>query len=210
MPPACICFDLDGTLVDSLPGIAFSIDAALSECGHPPRTTALRALVGPPIRSMLASVTGESDPARLDALVAAFRRSYDSHGWRKTVLYPGAIDVLASLAPRRLCLVTNKPKLATEKITGHFGIGRFFERSISRDSTNPPFASKARMLEAALDGQSGILVGDTPEDLEAGAQAGIPVIIVEHGYGDFTRCDRGAPLARIQTLKDLTSILNSL
>jgi phosphoglycolate phosphatase len=74
-------FDLDGTLVDSLPGIAFSVDAAIAESGLPVRRTDLRPLIGPPIREIFRQLLPQADALHLSSLEAAFRTSYDTGGW---------------------------------------------------------------------------------------------------------------------------------
>jgi phosphoglycolate phosphatase len=105
-------FDLDGTLVDSLPGIQYSIDAALAPSQR--CINDLSARIGPPIRSILQAATGASTKD-LDEMERLVRTSYDSEGWRKTVRYPGATEMLASLHARgsRLFIITNKPRRPT-------------------------------------------------------------------------------------------------
>ena len=104
-------FDLDGTLVDSLPGITWSVEQALALCGLPPLAVDLKPSIGPPIRSILAGVTGLRDAPSLDRLERAFRASYDAEGWRKTACYEGAPDMLRRLRAGGIGLwvVTNKP-----------------------------------------------------------------------------------------------------
>jgi phosphoglycolate phosphatase len=190
-----VVFDLDGTLVDSLPGIAWSIDAALAECGltapgslkpHDLRPDVLKRLIGPPVRTILATVSGLPDGAALDRLLAAFRRSYDADGWRKTVLQPGTVSMLERLLQGglRLWVVTNKPALSSGLILQELGIAHCFQKTLSRDSRHPPFASKAEMLLAlGLPAVETIMVGDTQEDSRAAAAAGFECAIVPHGYG---------------------------
>lgn len=185
-----VVFDLDGTLVDSLPGIAWSIDAALAECGLPPRTAGrtddLKALIGPPVRAILAAVTGLADGLELDRLLAAFRRSYDADGWRRTVLQPGALNTIERLreAGIRQWIVTNKPSFSTGLILEHLEIARFFEDVVCRDSRRPAFESKAEMLlSLQLPAATTIMVGDTAEDLHAAVAAGMECLLVPHGYG---------------------------
>jgi len=103
-----VLFDLDGTLIDSLPGIDWSARIALAECGLSADLSNLRRRIGPPIRDILASLSGATGEV-LNRLEAGFRRSYDAAGWRKTELRPGVMELLQHLrrAGRRLWLVTN-------------------------------------------------------------------------------------------------------
>jgi phosphoglycolate phosphatase len=183
-------FDLDGTLVDSLPGIAWSIDRALAACCLPPRQAELRPLIGPPIRSILARVSGLSNGHALDTLERAFRADYDSDGWRRTILYGGVAELLEELAADHtgLWVVTNKPAVATAKILHHLALDRFFAEVVCRDSRRLPYSSKQEALidltvRRALSLPYCILIGDTEEDRRAAAAAGVDCVIVAHGYG---------------------------
>ncbi len=179
-----VIFDLDGTLVDSLPGIEYAVDQALQATGRKPRQATLRALIGPPIREVLSKTADETDPAILDTLEKAFRQSYDAEGWTKTTLNPGAREVLDWLKQtnRRAYLLTNKPKPATTQILENFALTEAFSQVLCQ--------SKSALLHAlinaeGLTAQNSILVVDTQEDLDVARQAGMPVAIVKNGYGNF-------------------------
>lgn len=183
-------FDLDGTLVDSLPGIAWSVQEALRANGLAPLSQDLRPLIGPPIRDILAAVSGAADPALLDRLEAGFRSSYDSEGWRRTVCQEAVPDMLWRLltAGVALWVVTNKPAVVTGRILRELKIGAFFKEIACRDSRTPPFGSKVEILRdllarRGLDRARCLLIGDTAEDWKAAEVAGIACAIVPHGYG---------------------------
>ena len=185
-----VIFDLDGTLVDSIPGIQWSVDAALAECGMPSVSGDLKPLIGPPIRDILAAVSGASDAATLDRMELAFRSVYDSGGWRKTTCQPGAKGALERLrtAGCGLWVVTNKPGNAARAILSELALADYFEEIVCRDSRIPGFASKAEMLanlleRCALVRAESIMIGDTLEDCRAAAAAGIACALVPHGYG---------------------------
>jgi phosphoglycolate phosphatase len=182
-----IIFDLDGTLIDSLPGIEWSAREALAACGAGPLLCDLRPLLGPPIRMILAQATGIAAPHRLDAMERAFRNSYDTDGWRQTVCFPGVLETLEQLSAdgASLWVATNKNRLATGKILSQLGIRRFFREVACRDSRTPVFSTKAEML-IDLIGRRGLapseclMVGDTREDRAAAEAAGIPCEILSH------------------------------
>jgi phosphoglycolate phosphatase len=188
-PVSNVIFDLDGTLVDSLPGIARSVEAALSSCGLPQLARDLKPLIGPPIRAILSTVSGVTKPELLNDLEQAFRLSYDSGGWRGTVCQKGAADLLRQLLASGIGLwvVTNKPADATRKILKELKLAGFFREAASLDSRIPMFRSKAHVLadllhRRSLDASTCLMVGDTLEDCEAAAAAGISCAIVSHGY----------------------------
>jgi len=183
-------FDLDGTLVDSLPGIAWSVDEALRAAGLPVVSRELRPLIGPPVRDILAAVSGVSDGGLLDRLERSFRFSYDAEGWRRTVCQPGVPDLLWRLLTSgvEMWLVTNKPALATGRIVSSLKIGGFFREVVCRDSRAHAFHSKAEALvdlieRHGLERAGCLMIGDTAEDWRAAEDAGIRCAIVPGGYG---------------------------
>ena len=210
-----IIFDLDGTLVDSLPGIAWSVDAALRSCGLAPSNRNLAPLVGPPVRDILAAVSGVTDAALLDRLEYGFRASYDSRGWRRTVCHAGVSEMLRRLTASRasLWVVTNKPRLATARILQELKLSGFFRETVCRDSRLPVFTSKAEMLRdlvdrRRLDREECLMVGDTAEDAHAAESARIACVIVPHGYGAAALppgCRRIAGWQELQELQELHS-----
>jgi phosphoglycolate phosphatase len=190
-----VIFDLDGTLADSLPGIAWSIDEALAACGLPPSSTELRPLIGPPIRSILATISGLEDGLALDRLEKAFRTSYDADGWRRTLCYAGVTELLRELQAEGvgLWIVTNKPARATGNILRELALESYFEEVVSRDSRSPAYGSKAEaagdLIERrGLDRLECVFIGDTEEDLRAAAEIGVRCVIVSHGYGSGLHC----------------------
>jgi phosphoglycolate phosphatase len=185
-----VIFDLDGTLIDSLPGIAWSVDVALRSCGLPPAERDLGPFIGPPVRDILAAVSGVTEPGLLDTLVCNFRYSYDSEGWRRSTCYAGVREMLLELrsSGEDLWVLTNKPALVTGRILGELKLDGFFREVACRDSRLPCFASKAEVLIDLLQrnriGRAEcLMVGDTVEDWRAAEAAGISCAIVAHGYG---------------------------
>jgi phosphoglycolate phosphatase len=190
--PRCVLFDLDGTLLDSIPGIAYSVRAAFRAAGLPERSFDLRQYIGPPIRTILSRAADTSDPVLLDELERHFRASYDTEGWRQTTCFPGTPELLDAMkaSGHRLFIVSNKPRNIAVKNLEALDIATYFEQLYTRDSLEPPYASKADILRALLaDHQLAsadcAMVGDTMEDASASALCGIGFIFMEHGYGEL-------------------------
>jgi phosphoglycolate phosphatase len=215
MQVRAVLFDLDGTLVDSLPGIEFSVDSSLAECNGAQRQRDLRALIGPPIRTIFQQLVPDGDSQQLSLLEQAFRSSYDSDGWRKTLLHDGALETLTRLrmAGLGLFLVTNKPLAPTQKILDALGIAGFFTDVVCRDSKTPPFQSKQEMLQDivsahGLSPAACIYVGDSFEDFCAASEAGLPVALVAHGYGALQSERAGCtPLTNLREVLNMIGIL---
>lgn len=188
--PRYILFDLDGTLVDSLPGIEFSVREAFDTCQLPLPTESLREMIGPPIRAILSRAGNVVEESSLDALERAFRASYDDEGWRRTVCFPEVERVLRVMYERRhrLFLVSNKPRHISLEILKRERISGYFETIVTRDSRSPHYRGKEEMIgfllaERLIPGEECLMVGDTTEDANAAASAGIKFIWMTHGYG---------------------------
>jgi phosphoglycolate phosphatase len=188
--PPCLLFDLDGTLLDSEPGISFSIHAACQTAGLPSPRQDLRAFLGPPVRTILGRLFENAEPALLDKLEAAFRASYDTEGWQKTSCFPGAHEVLDALqsAGHRLFVVSNKPRQISLRILSHLRIRAFFEQIYTRDSRSPPYSNKEEIIRELLQEQrvspsDCLMVGDTMEDVSASVANRIDTALMEYGYG---------------------------
>ena len=189
--PTYVLFDLDGTLLDSLPGIAHSVNHACRMVGLPEPDIDLRSLLGPPIRTILSKVARTNDASLLDRLETAFRSNYDTEGWQKTSCYDGAREALAVMHASgwRLFVVSNKPRHISLRILEFEGVLPLFERIYTPDSRIPPDASKADMIRGFLSdyGVSSaecLMVGDTMDDITAAAMNQMAAAFMQHGYGD--------------------------
>ncbi len=211
-PPQALFFDLDGTLLDSLPGIAFSIEDAFAVSNLPMQSIDLREAIGPPIRTILSTTAGNATDADLDLLERSFRRSYDSIGWQKTKSYPGARVVLeeAHALGILLFVVSNKPRAVSVKILKRENMISFFTAVLTRDSRDPPYSGKAQMLgrlleEFELEPRRCVMVGDTAEDADGAAAMKVPFVWVTHGYGKLPASP--AVLHRLEAFPELLTKL---
>src|SRR5690349_17735314 len=116
-----LIFDLDGTLVDSRPGIQRSLRAAILRVFPHVDPGVLDFEIGPPVRQMFQQTLKTVNPMELQQLELAFRTSYDSDGWKQTNAYTGVDETLDKLTRRgNICyVVTNKPALSTSRILTH-------------------------------------------------------------------------------------------
>jgi phosphoglycolate phosphatase len=185
-------FDLDGTLLDSLPGIQYSAEAAFRACGLKVKEVDLKALIGPPIRTILSNMAAKrATDEQLNDLERAFRWSYDTEGWRMTPHYPCAAELLREMKAqgRWLFVVSNKPRHISVKILETEGTLGLFDEIVTRDSSDPPYSSKEAMLRYLLQrweippGEC-LMIGDTTEDAVAASGIGIKFCLMTHGYGD--------------------------
>jgi phosphoglycolate phosphatase len=185
-------FDLDGTLADSLPGLQASIVEALESGGRSLRVQDLRPYIGPGIRTILKNLEAELTEADLDGMERCFRSSYDNKGVMNTLLFADVKTTLETLkaSGAKLFVVTNKPKLATANLMEQHGLAELFSEVLSRNSREPPYATKGEMLRDLVqrhnvDTRYALMVGDTVEDHHAAKDAGMRFAFVEYGYGEL-------------------------
>ena len=171
-------FDLDGTLADSAPDIAAALNRALVEAGYAPFDLAgATAMVGAGAKKLveraLAARGAVADAAQVDALHARFIAHYDAHPCVHTRLYPGAREALEALAAR---------------VIDALGIAGLFGAVVGGREGVPlkPAADMVHLVMRELGVGSGraVFVGDSAADLGAGRAAGLPVVLMAHGYSD--------------------------
>ena len=76
--------DLDGTLIDSLPGIEFSIRQAVNAVLPNSNLSDIRSYIGPPIHDIFRKLVGTQSPDVEEALLRIFREVYNGEGWRQS------------------------------------------------------------------------------------------------------------------------------
>jgi phosphoglycolate phosphatase len=216
MAPHSILFDLDGTLIDSAPGILASFGAALTRTGIRPAVPLDASLIGPPLPVTAATLLGRDDPTALAALIAAFRTDYDEAGYRATTVYAGVPELLDGLAAAGIALriVTNKRIAPTRRILEHLGWTPRFAGVHALDATLPPAPHKPAMVTAVLHA-AGLpatttwMVGDSAEDRRAAESNGLRFFAAAWGYGAEAASDTDRrtdaltdPLALLAAVED--------
>ncbi len=209
-----ILFDLDGTLIDSSPGILASFGRVLAAHGLQPAVPLEASLIGPPLATTLRQVSGTHDEALLARLVEAFKQDYDTAGYRSTEVFPGVAAGLAQLAAAgaHLFIVTNKRMAPTRKILDALGLARHFAGIHTRDETEPMAPSKAavtqRVLERyGIDRGRACFVGDSDEDATAARENGLRFIHAAYGYG---AAGIKADSLRLDRFEDLPGLIEGL
>lgn len=188
--PQALLFDLDGTLIDSVPDLASAVDHTLKYANLAPAGEALvRGWVGNGARKLLErALQHEQSDADLDSLLPVFFDAYESCCADHTVAYPGVEAALQHWHQRgiQLACVTNKPERFAVKIIHHFGWGRVMPVVLGGDSLPQRKPSPEPLWAACeqlrVDRANAIMVGDSVNDVQAARAAGMPVIAVPYGY----------------------------
>ena len=220
--PKMILFDLDGTLLDSAPDLAFSVNVMLVKFGRPPcGEEDVRAWVGNGTARLLGrALTGslEGDPGTevVAEALPVFMAAYAENTLVRSTLYPGVREGLATLvgAGYRLGCVTNKAARFTTPVLLGLGLLDLFGIVLSGDTLPEMKPHPAPLLHAAahfgvVPGES-LMVGDSITDIQAARAAGFSIVCMSYGYNHGRDIRDAQPDAVIDNLMELPSLLAGL
>lgn len=187
-----VLFDLDGTILDSAPGIIDALTATFEHLGLPvPSRDEFMAYIGPPLLASFQERAGMSAEEAREALTI-YRNDYRRDGAFDSAIFPGVVGLLDSLrdAGVPLAIATSKPEDQARAILDHFELTDYFT-VISGASEDDARTSKAHVVGHALselvssgaDTSQSVLIGDRIYDVEGAAAHNVPTILVEWGYG---------------------------
>ncbi len=182
-----VIFDLDGTLVDSAPGITGCYRAALAEMGYPmPADVGVAAMIGPPLLDVCRGLLAHFADPRAEELARRYRALYTQWGWSECALYPGIEAALAALAVAgaELHVATAKRTIYATRMLDRLGVAPRFA-SVRGSEDGGAFDDKAVLVADVLRGGTGpaAMVGDSRFDIRAAHANAIPAVAVAWGYG---------------------------
>jgi phosphoglycolate phosphatase len=210
-----VLFDLDGTLVDSAPGIHASVRVAVAAVGLPePSTPQLRAMVGPPLQDGFALVFGLSGPD-VGRAIDAYRAHYAAGAMLEAAVYPGIRELLAGLRSDDaiLAVATSKPEAFAVRILTHAGLSEAFA-SVHGATFDGTVRHKDQVVAAALarhpNGRDPVLVGDRAQDVLGAAAHGLPCIGAGWGPAEDGELEAAGAAAIAATPADVLAALAAL
>ena len=213
----CLIFDLDGTLVDSLPGIAASLNRSLSAHGLSVHSDDMvRSFVGDGLQMLVqrAAPSG-AEVTLIDSLVAFFKNDYELTWADGTMPYPGIPQMLEELQNDgfSMAVLSNKTHDFTVAMVGSvFPHIRFAQVLGQRDGIqHKPDPAGAFQIATALDAapENCILIGDSTIDIETAANAHMQAIAVTWGYHERKRLEQSGATEFIAQPSELMACLVS-
>lgn len=213
--PALVMFDLDGTLVDSVPDLAAALNKALQAMGRDPvQLDQVRDWVGNGVRVLVRrALAGSLDHEQVDDELAdqalqSFMQFY-SGGHELTTVYPGVIEFLDALRANHIpmAIVTNKPERFVRPILEENGLNEYFPWIVGGDTLpqqkpDPePLLHVLRML--GVSPGRALFIGDSRNDVLAAVAAEVPCIAVSYGYNHGRPIAEENPLAVVNSLSEL-------
>lgn len=190
VPRDTILFDLDGTLIDSLPDITACVNEVRARHDLPAvDLETVHRGIGRGARELARAVLSElfDTEQELSKVHAQLVRIYDDHPVGRTKLYEGTREFLTQVgAGRKLAILTNKPLEITLRIleelelSTHFVGVRAPENSVAMKPDPRAVFELLENLEASP--ESSLLIGDSAPDFAAGKDAGVFTVGMRHGY----------------------------
>ncbi len=216
-----IAFDLDGTLIDSVPDLAAATQATLSEFELSSCSEELvRSWVGNGaemlMRRALSFALGhEVEQSRLDEVMPRFMHHYQEHLQRYSELYPDVLTVLEALSSSgyRLAIVTNKPHRFTIPLLEAFNIGHLFSKVLGGDSLDrmkpDPLPLTHLLSHWQIESDELLMVGDSKNDILAAKAAGITSIGLTYGYNYGEDISLSSPDAVCEKFSEILTLVNN-
>ncbi len=185
-----VLLDLDGTLIDSQPGILASCRVALRALGHEPGAALdIAAIIGPPIEDVVRLLVKPYQDDRVDEAVAAYRKDYGVNGLFESKLYPGIVDALREIreASVRLYLATSKRTIFARRILEHLELATYFD-GIYGSETGGALDHKPELIahilsQHGLQPDYSVMVGDRRYDITGAHANRMRAVGVLWGYG---------------------------
>jgi phosphoglycolate phosphatase len=220
--PKMILIDVDGTLVDSVPDLAFCVDAMMERLGRPSRgEAAVRDWVGNGVerlvrRALIGQLDGEPDEADLDEALPIFLELYRKNTSGRSFLYPGIREGLDYLqgAGYPLGCVTNKAAQFTEPLLRDLGVRDYFDIVVSGDTLPRKKPDPLPLLHAAehfgVPPRDALMVGDSVSDVQAARAAGFGIVCMSYGYNHGVDIHTAEPDAVFDSLIEIRGLLERM
>lgn len=189
-------FDFDGTLFDTADDVVSVLQQVLIKKGVSYEGLS-KSLIGPRLECIIKSLDSSLSDDEVQSLVTEFRSVYSVSSFPLTRPYSGIPILLTSLkeCKKKIYIATNKPYYLVKQILQKSNMMSFFDEVVSFDIFSEKKISKSEMVEYIAkkwveDSAQAVVIGDTCDDIRAGALCGISTCGVCYGYGpDFSECE---------------------
>jgi phosphoglycolate phosphatase len=217
--PKMVLIDVDGTLVDSVPDLAWCVDEMMKAIGREPHgETRVRDWVGNGVerlvrRALIGQLNGEPDDADFEQAYPIFLDLYADNTCKRSMLYPGVEEGIAYMQSQgyRLGCVTNKAEQFTLPILEQLGIRDAFGIVVSGDTLPVKKPDPQPLLYAAeklgVTAGDSLMLGDSQSDVKAARAAGFQIICMSYGYNHGEDIRTYNPDLVIDSMAELKKVL---
>jgi phosphoglycolate phosphatase len=205
-----LIFDLDGTLANTLPDIAASVNHTLGRLGRGPLPIeTVGRFVGDGLEMLLTRALGAQSGPIEDA-AAIYLEHHRRNLVASTFLYPAVKETLEYFKSLPMAVITNKARELSEPLLARLGINKYFNFVIGADNGLPlkpaPDSILKILSEVGVAKERAAIVGDSTTDVRAGKAAGIMTCSVTYGFRSEEELRKAGPDYIIHTLSELKNL----
>ena len=212
-----VLLDLDGTLIDSQPGIVASCLAMLRALGHrPDEALDVKRFIGPPLEDVVRSLLQSYGDDRVDEAVMAYRQHYGESGLFGSEPYPGIRSALRDMreAGLRIYLATSKREVFARRILQHLKLAAYFD-DIYGSIPGGKLDHKPELLAHILSEQNipasrSLMVGDRRHDIVGAHAVGMRGLGVLWGYGSRDELETAGADQLVESTSALSRAVRSM
>ena len=217
--PKMILIDVDGTLVDSVPDLAYCVDEMMKALGREPHGEAkVRDWVGNGVerltrRALIGQLDGEPSDEDFAKGYPIFLELYKDNTSKRSCLYPGVREGLDYMKAQGYLLgcVTNKDAQFTIPLLKGLGIYDEFGIVVSGDTLPVKKPDPQPLLHAAahfgVGAEDSLMLGDSKSDVTAARNAGFQIVCMSYGYNHGEDIRNYNPDAVIDSMVELKALL---
>jgi pyrophosphatase PpaX len=212
--PRPLLFDLDGTLVDTVPFILTCVRHAFEGYQRCPTDDEWIGGIGTPLRAQLASFTRR--PEDVEAIFLRYREYWVANHDRLTRPFPGAVETVRALAARGhpVGVVTAKFEAGARRTLAHVGLLDAVGAVVGADSCERSKPDPMPVLLAAerlgRSAEEAVMLGDSPHDMTAGNEAGATTVAALWGACTRDALAAARPRHFLGAIAELPSLLDAL
>ena len=218
--PAMVLIDVDGTLVDSVPDLAYCVDEMMKQLDMPVYgEDKVRNWVGNGVerltrRALIGQLDGEPDEALFEKAYPIFLDLYDKNVCERSCLYDGVREALDFLKTQdvKIGCVTNKNAQFTLPILEKLGVKDDFEIIVCGDTLDKKKPDPLPLLHAAeklgVKAEQSLMLGDSMSDVKAARAAKFDIICMSYGYNHGEDIRDYNPDAVVDSMAEIKNIIN--
>ncbi len=206
-----VFFDVDGTLIDSAPGILHTMQETFAEMGTDISGVDLFQYLGPPLRKTFSEYYHSEE--EIERAVTFYRASYQEKGRYECELFSGVLEMLQELKKSGVAMytATSKPQKVAAEMLKDLGIADYFQE-IGGASLDTARDTKTAVIQDLLDkhdfnDKRVLMVGDRRDDMKGAADCNLPAAAVLYGYGSAAELEPFRPCILAKDCKMLTSYI---
>jgi phosphoglycolate phosphatase len=219
--PGFILIDLDGTLIDSVPDLAYCVDEMMKQLGMPLRgEEAVGNWVGNGVqrmveRALINDLDGMPEPELMEKAYPIFLDLYKDNTSKRSCVYEGVVEGIEWMKAQgyRVACVTNKAEAITIPLLKDKGLYDYFEVVVSGDTCEEKKPHPMPLLHAAeqlgVAPENALMIGDSKSDVKAARAAGFHIFCMTYGYNHGEDIRNYEPDAVMDSFMELPNYLEA-